>query len=413
MGSFNINFNTFVATSNQSLLDAFLEDYPNPYDGTKNPYDGTKKWMFRFVFWLRNGEGTVKKAAIKALAIIGSILLTPLVVGGFLLKWNFNARRNVDVLCNKFQNLRWIENECRERIIKALGVEKQGVIIPEVESRPSPEEMDAKFQELKSPIFQCKGDFIAILLRDKKTQKTRVATIEKQRDGWVFKNLKSSRCSESIGCVGTPVSFAQIIGFGSCVSDLKKILKGRSPDDELALDLQEKPQEKWELKGPNILDVKRVAGSVECDERLKIIDALGGEEAVRKIPVLQKRPLSKHREAIFEKLKRPIFQSGGDFISIMIEDRDTLERKMITIKKVKHYLTGQDCWAFIKFPVERSAMSNSRFFSTKARWTLADESVRTIDNRIKEYPSDCEMLIEFLQEVVQGDVNKYRLATFS
>lgn len=413
----NCDFNTFTPQSDQMLAENHFKDY-------SGRYTGTTEWMFRFVCWLKDLDGvyapdifqTALKTGTKALAIIGMIITCPLIIGGFLLKWYSNAERNVNDILNdlrRTENKRRTENEQDQQIIKALGVEKQGIVIPNIESKPSKEDMGAIFEENKSPIFQCNGNFIALLIQDKKTKQKRIATIEKTNQGWEFKKLRSARTSESHGGGGDlPSEYYKALDFGKGIYNLKTILKGRGDYDELAFDLIRNPQEKFLLGGPCITDDVSIVETAERAERVKIIEALGGEERVKTIPVLKKRPISRYRMDTFEQLQSPIFQSGGNFIAILIQDKETQERKTITVKKVN------DAWTFRKFPVNQAHWGGCHGdrinFTTRIQWLLENGSIRTrtFNDQTILGATQCETHIEFLEEVAGESENKYKLAEF-
>lgn len=375
------NFNTFVPKSDQ-----LLAQNPRFHSGLHPETTAkTTEWMFRFVCWLRNLDSveapdsfqTAVKTGVQGLAILGMVVLSPLIVGGVLFYWYNNADNAIDLALACVGR---IENEDAERIVKALGVEKQRLEVPIVENRPKAEELEATFKRLDSPIFQCNGDFIALWIRDKESKQTRIATIEKTDDGWNFNEIKSFREFHWIDLVREEQNFY-------C---FKKLLKGRSVYDELALPLKRTALEELVPGGPCISE----------DE--EIIQVLGNQ----KIPTLQKKPLSRDRMAAFQQLNSPIFQSGGNFISLLMQNKNTLEKQIATIKKV------DGSWIFKNFPVSvcSSFEAMARGERVDVEWSLCNGKTvqRTVLGQQKD--KDEAIHLEFLETLVKPSDNLYRLA---
>src|SRR5690606_15628234 len=108
-----------------------------------------------------------------------------------------------------------------------------------------------------------------------------------------------SRVSECDMASGVSSKYVRDLAFDRGIYNLRTILKGKNEYDELVSDLIRKPQEQPSLEGLSITEGVSIQGTVEYTERQKIISALGGEAMVKKIPALQKRPLSRNRMDIF------------------------------------------------------------------------------------------------------------------
>lgn len=118
--------------------------------------------------------------------------------------------------------------------------------------------------------------------------------------------------------------------------------------------------------------------------------------------------MSKHRTAAFKELQSPIFQSGGDCIVILIEDRDDhQERKMITIKK------GKDGWIFKNLPVNvshrGSYVNGVSSHHTTVEWMSNDGAMVRKEWSSQTRPTQCEELVEVFEGIMTGQ-NKYQLA---